>query len=132
MVFIHLARKKDGKIRLCGDYRALNNRTKMDRYAPRILKAFTQNLEGSKIFSKIDLIRAYNQIPVAPESIEKNGHYYPIRTFRIFIHTVWPSKCKPNMSVFRRRNNSRIRFRLRVHRPLLRLFKKRRRTFKTS
>jgi hypothetical protein len=78
---IHLALKKDEKIRLCGDYRALKNRTKSDRYAPRFLEDFTQNLQGSKIFSNIDLIRAYNQISVAPESIEKTAIITPFGLF---------------------------------------------------
>jgi hypothetical protein len=77
---IHLAPNKDGKIRLCGDYRALNNRMKPDRYAPRLLEDFMQNLQGPKIFSNIDLIRAYKQIPGAPESIEKTA-IITIQTF---------------------------------------------------
>jgi hypothetical protein len=71
---IHLAPKKDGKNRLCRDYRALNNRIKPDRYAPRLLEDFTQNLQGTKIFSKIDLINS-------PESIEKTAI---ITRFRLF------------------------------------------------
>lgn len=47
--------KKDlGDWRPCGDYCALNAITVQD---------FTVNLEGRKIFRKVDLVKAYHQIP---------------------------------------------------------------------
>ncbi|BHF78145.1 hypothetical protein SprV_0602125600 [Sparganum proliferum] len=53
--------------RPCGDYRALNNATIPDRYPVPHLQDFAGALFGKSVFSKIDLVRAFHQIPVAPE-----------------------------------------------------------------
>ncbi|CAK1597374.1 unnamed protein product [Parnassius mnemosyne] len=61
---LHLAHKKNGGWRPCGDYRSLNARTIPDRYPIRHLQDFTHQLAGSTVYSTLDLVKAYNQIPV--------------------------------------------------------------------
>lgn len=52
--------------RPCGDYRQVNAVTVPDRYPLPHIKDITQQLEGCTIFSKIDMVRAYDHIPLAP------------------------------------------------------------------
>ena len=61
--------KKDGSVRICGDYHLTVNRAaKPDTYPlPRIDDIFA-SLSGGKTFSKLDLANAYQQIPLEQKS----------------------------------------------------------------
>ncbi|KAJ4818476.1 polyprotein [Rhynchospora pubera] len=74
-------RKKDGTLRLCVDYRELNKVTVKNRYPlPRIDDLFDQ-MQGSSVYSKIDLRTGYHQLRIQPSDVEKTafrtryGHY---------------------------------------------------------
>jgi hypothetical protein len=74
-------KKKDGSLRLCVDYRELNKVTIRNKYPlPRIDDLFDQ-LQGSKVFSKIDLQSGYHQLKINPSDVPKTafrtryGHY---------------------------------------------------------
>nr|GEX37860.1 hypothetical protein [Tanacetum cinerariifolium] len=66
-------KKKDGSFWMCIDYRELNKLTVKNRYPlPRIDNLFDQ-LQGSSVYSKIDLILGYHQLRVRQEDILKTA-----------------------------------------------------------
>ena len=78
---LHVAPKPDGGWRPCGYFRRLNNMTEDDRYPIPRIHDFTANLAGKTIFSKVDLIRGYHQIPVHPDDVPKTAVITPFGLF---------------------------------------------------
>jgi hypothetical protein len=66
-------KKKDQTLRMCVDYRPLNEVSIKNKYPiPQINILFNQ-LTGARVFSKIDLRSGYHQIRIRPEDIPKTA-----------------------------------------------------------
>ncbi|GJX72011.1 putative reverse transcriptase domain-containing protein [Tanacetum coccineum] len=74
-------KKKDGSFRMCIDYRELNKLTVKNRYPLLRIDDLFDQLQGSRVYSKIDLRSGYHQLRVREEDIPKTafrtryGHY---------------------------------------------------------
>ena len=82
---ILFAKKKDGRLRMCIDYRQLNSNTILDSYPLPRIDELTSRLNGAKIFSKIDLNNAYHQIPMKESDVEKTAFTCRYGTFEFLV-----------------------------------------------
>ncbi|GFU15085.1 hypothetical protein TNCV_2954261 [Trichonephila clavipes] len=70
---LHVVPKSDSTVRPVGDYRQLNSVNEFDSYPMPYLNDFAHALHGKKIFSKIDIFKAFHQIPIAECDIPKTA-----------------------------------------------------------
>ncbi|MBW0554598.1 hypothetical protein O181_094313 [Austropuccinia psidii MF-1] len=61
---------RDGKYRLCGDFRSLNNYTKADRYPISRIPHSLYKLEKAKYITKMDCMKGFHQNGVKPSSMK--------------------------------------------------------------
>ena len=78
---LHMVPKPDGSWRPCGDYRRVNAITTPDRYSIPNINHIHNKMAGSKVFSKLDLIKAYHFIPVRKEDIAKTAICTPFGNY---------------------------------------------------
>ena len=90
--------KKDGSLRLCVDYRKLNDITVKNRYPLPNISELQDRLSGAQWFTKLDLRGAYNLIRMKPGEEWKTafrtryGHYeYTVMPFGL---TNAPATCQ--------------------------------------
>jgi transposase InsO family protein len=68
-----LCRKKDGKLRMCVDYRALNEQTIKDSYALPRIEEILEALSGNTYFTVLDMKSGYHQVEVEEEHKERTA-----------------------------------------------------------
>jgi len=95
-------KKKNGKLRLCVDYRMLNSVTKSDRYPIPRIDDNLDRLAGCSIFSMIDLASGFHQVPMDSNSEE----YTAFNTrYGQFQYKVMPFGLRNAPSTFQRMMN---------------------------
>ena len=69
--------KKDGGIRLCVDYRKLNQVTKFDAYLMPRVDELLDKIGNAQFITTLDLAKGYGQVPVSKDDREKTGFVSP-------------------------------------------------------
>ena len=78
---LHMVHKSDGNWRPCGDYRRLNLITEPDHYPMPNIADFTNSIGTARVFSKLDLLKGYFQVPVYPADVPKTAIITPFGSY---------------------------------------------------
>jgi hypothetical protein len=73
--------KPNGKLRLTWDFRGINKGTVADPYPLPTVEAMLASMSGASLFSQIDAVSGFWQIPVHPEDIAKTGFTTPFGNY---------------------------------------------------
>ena len=77
--------REDRRPRLCVDYRELNKITVRDQYPLPDIQMCIKSLSGGKYFSSLDCNKAFHQIRIYPEDIQKTAFVTPSGKFYEFV-----------------------------------------------
>ena len=92
-------RKKDGRVRICVDFRAVNGITEPDPYQMPLIEELLDILGSAKFISKVDLNKGFHQIPIAGQDMLKTAFCTPWGKFE---YTVMPFGLRNGPAVFQR------------------------------
>jgi hypothetical protein len=95
-------KKPGGGLRLCMDYRALNEVSVKDRYPLPLIKETLNNLQGMKYFSKIDIISVRIKTSISHRSIIGGKSSYLKEIVRIRLKVSQLVSAKPARNQLRK------------------------------
>ena len=76
-----LVKKKNGKLRVCIDYRKLNKNTQKDHFPLPFINSILDEVAGHEMYTFMDGYSGYNQVSIAPEDRHKTAFTTPWGTF---------------------------------------------------
>lgn len=85
--------KKDRGIRLCLDFRKLNDEIINDKHPLPNMQTIMQQLGHGKIFTSLDLRTGYHQVPLAEEFREKTAFCTPYGMWGVYLCSFWSENC---------------------------------------
>ena len=91
--------KKDGKVRMCVDYRDLNRVSPKDNFPLPYIDTLVDNMAKHSLFSFMDEFSSYNQIRMAPEDMEKTTF---LTMWGTFCYKVMPFRLKNTGATYQR------------------------------
>ena len=94
-----IVKKKDGGVRTCVDYRAVNAVTDPDPYQMPLIEEILDMLASAAFISKIDLTKGFHQIPINPADRQKTSFCTPWGKFHF---RYMPFGLRNGPSVFQR------------------------------
>jgi hypothetical protein len=103
---IVFARKPDGSLRMCVDYRALNAITVKDRYPLPHINELLDQLHGAAYFTSLDLWSGFHQVRIAPEDVHKTAFNTRYGSYEF---TVMPFAMTNSPSAFMRLMNNTLK-----------------------
>ena len=92
-------KKKDGGVRICIDFRAVNSITQPDPYQMPLIEEILEMLASARFISKVDLNKGFHQIPIEPADIPKTAFCTPWGKFEF---CVMPFGLRNGPAVFQR------------------------------
>ena len=96
---IVLVPKKDGKVRMCVDYRDLNRASPKDNFPLPHIDTLVDNTGTNAVFSSMDGFSGYNQIKTAEEDKSKTTF---VTHWGIFVYDVMPFGLKNAGAIYQR------------------------------
>ena len=94
-----IVKKKDGGVRTCVDYRAVNAVTDPDPYQMPLIEEILDMLASANFISKVDLTKGFHQIPINPADCPKTSFCTPWGKFQF---RYMPFGLRNGPSVFQR------------------------------